>query len=395
MKKRIFSLFMTFVMVLGMSSAVFATPLDDTSTPTSLTGDGTTEYAAFTTFDFTAPGSAAFDFSLDPQGLSGVAAGGPVNASNLEGGKIIHDPVYLINRSGFNLDMAVTALATTEAGTGTNTRTATFVTGATLEAGITAAKGTGNDGNNVFLYLAASAGSVKAATDPFVAGSRGYVLNATAPIALNFILPHGTIQYTRAGTTVTPGVVADSYTGTALKLDGFINPDADWSQFTGANASKIGVTVTYHPKAADAALLDTTTNARVAGVFGLLAATSAPSVELVQQARITNIPTSFAEGSTANLVITYDLGDNAASLTMGSSTLTYENSLGATGTHAFNSTLLSQQSRVVHNAATRTITISGPNLLSHVFSDINVKLVFAPKSGTTPIEVTATIERTT
>lgn len=235
--KKTCSIILTLALILSLSTVALAdeTPPGETE----ITGEGSTEYINLELYTVTVPTSDTLDFMLDPQGLLGIEAGTTVDVADLKGGSIIPGATVpkVINDS--SVDLTVTVALT---GSGD----ATFISkGDDDQATIDAVNGDTN--NNILLYAVPSAVNIPLTSTDYEASTKGYIINSTADaIELKFVLDAADYEVTEEEGTYTAEVKDGTGSGTAFQLGGYVNTNADWSDYTGAVPDKeVGVSAVF------------------------------------------------------------------------------------------------------------------------------------------------------
>jgi hypothetical protein len=237
--KKYFSIIMVLALMLSFSTVALAA--DEAPGDTTIVGEGSTEYIDLEIYEVTLPTAGTLDFSLDPQGLLGIEPGATVDVDELEGGIIIPGATVpkVINNS--SVDLTVTLSLT---GTGD----ATFIGKDSDDETTIAAVNTGTDAN-ILLYVVPSSVNIPLVETEFAVSSRGYIIDSTDeenPVELKFVLDAAAYEVTESEGTYTPNAKPGTGSGTALQLGGYVNKNADWSDFAGAEASKtVGVSAVF------------------------------------------------------------------------------------------------------------------------------------------------------
>lgn len=231
--KKILAIALSAALILSATSVAFAVPGDGI-----VTGDGDTLYIDTDVLDIVLPTASMLDFTIDPQGLLGLDAGGK-KLSELQGsGEIIPvGQVNVINESSYDVTLGVTLKARHNS----SSHAATAITFFNSKAAFDSANGTQatEDNNNVLLYTAVSSEFISDTNSTtFVGLSDGFIFNATGingvdQNKLSFVLPEAEYLVTP---DVSPGdylltLVADTGSGVAFKLGGYVNTNADWSKY--------------------------------------------------------------------------------------------------------------------------------------------------------------------
>jgi hypothetical protein len=225
--KKLFAIIMTIALIAGISAPVaLASPV---------TGDGSIEYVdTDVPLRVSLPTSAALDFTLDPQGLLGLALDGEgktlADLEEFAGAVIFVDgaPV-VVNESAVPVALSVALQITGDA---TATAESAVDTGTA---------------NNIFIGAVASAESVndEDATREDFAGFLQMQLTGSA-LAPVFVLDNATYKvFSTTNDGYTYELVPDTGSGTQLKLVGACNPDADWSDFVDKPGTTPAVAAVY------------------------------------------------------------------------------------------------------------------------------------------------------
>ena len=228
--KKLIVVALTLIMALSMAvTTLAAIPGNET-----IGGEGDTVYINTEIFEAILPTTGAWDFTLDPMGLAGANA----TFSNLEetAGLIIpgsFTPVA-VNLSSVPLTLNVEVKVTGDANVITTNRAAVD-------------EGTGT---NILLNVVASTAMVNdpATDDPF-AGTNATPISKEGKI-LKFVLENAAYEYGKDGDNFTyTRVAADLGHGTRLQISGFVNKDANWTDFTlpAANplSKSVGISATF------------------------------------------------------------------------------------------------------------------------------------------------------
>lgn len=227
------TLSLVLALALCMTLSVFAADKTDLGKEIIIDGDGTTIYIDMEIYDVLLPTDNAFDFTLDPQGLTGIATGGTESLKDLAGGLLVgpEDPIAFINYSAVPINLAVTYVGVTDE--------AIFVEDeATVAADLK---------NNVYLTLTASAAAIEdeEATAFDATDVDPFVVTGTAK-TLNFLLEAAEYEITEAAGEYTAAIATDAFGGgNALKVGGAVNGKADWTAFTGDDAEAVKMSVTF------------------------------------------------------------------------------------------------------------------------------------------------------
>jgi hypothetical protein len=278
--KKAVSLLITLVLVLSISFSAFASSGGDITTGTgggTFTGGGSVEDVDMSdVFKVTLPTNINLDFVLDPYGLASLehGASGELYGENglldeSEGKIIFNQPdtaITVISNSSVNLQVGIELLVTNNDTKGTDdtaddtsdavtvnaTQYAYNATGAAYSVEETAQ---GVTGNTVFIRAVTSETNVPAINTaydwPADTVTAAFIpLKSTAQY-LNYYLPKA--NYAIANTVVDG---ENNYTfqqslsnpdsqGTRIKLEGWINKYADWSDFKEGGTKSLGITMRY------------------------------------------------------------------------------------------------------------------------------------------------------
>ena len=237
--KRILAMILAIVMVLGMSVPAAANTVGPGVGGETVIGDGTVVYLPMDVIYVILPTDIALDFFLDPQGLLAAALDGSEDflLSELEGGTIIprsrEGEAMIINNSQLPVEVNVNLTGTIGVGGIFVEHTNDLV--ANVES---VTLGTSNV---VLLYVTPS--TVNVVGSSFVASSTGFVLGTSA-VDIDFVFDQAEYLITLGGSAGDPiadrvlgastTLVANSGSGTALEIGGFVNPDATWGGFLGS-----------------------------------------------------------------------------------------------------------------------------------------------------------------
>lgn len=278
--RKILSLTLAGLMTLSTATTAFANEidqLDGDANPTPLTGAG----EAVTIDDdditlITLPTDDAFDFIIDPLGLTTIEDGGSALLGELQGGRIslVGDAPAFINNSGFDVEIDVEIAITSD-------EIDNFVT-ATTDLVVA------NEAN-ALVYLQPSVSRIhqtEDAYDNFVPTTDGIVITNN-PSTLTFALPAAAYRVTNTGGDFAAAVVPNTGFGSALMLGGYVDSNADYSDATDV-AIALTFTVAKKAVAAD-------TNYDESGAYGLVVPAS-PFTTVVPH--VLNIaPSAFASTS--------------------------------------------------------------------------------------------------
>ena len=321
--KKFLALLLSAILVFSLTLPVFA------SEQGTVTGDGDTSYVNTEVMEVILPTSDAWNFQLDPQGLLGGLRDGNSNSATMEdlaayAGKIIagdYAPVA-INRSSYAMKLSVDVKLTGDAIATANEEATNAGTA-----------------NNVNLNVIASKVKVATTTSIFDASSEvefaltkedttiDFVFSAAQ---YDFIDDNGTFKFERR--LYNPDDKDDENNdlngnGTQLSLGGFVNVNADWSDFietvdnntTIPPKSTVGIAAKFVlTKATDEEIAIT----KVDGAYGLITG-AAPSAAIgfgVLEGTTVNVdfttqssysvPFNFGNGLTIKSVIRTENGTN-------------------------------------------------------------------------------------
>jgi hypothetical protein len=183
---------------------------------------GSAEYVKTDIYKMVLPTSSGMSLTVDPQGLSTLQAGQSKTDAELAGdaGKIFTNVASVANQGA--RPVKVTAKMKLESDDATTVTSDTDV------------EKDGTTANNIYAYVVPSGVDTKDASG-YLASGNGYVLSSTE-VELNFVVPAATYKFTKTadGNTTKTEYVRDETVaehGTALKVDGLVNKNADWSGF--------------------------------------------------------------------------------------------------------------------------------------------------------------------
>jgi hypothetical protein len=224
----------------GTAYYVYNVTLGSSEPPgeTTVTGEGSTEYTKLEEYSVVLPTADSLDFTLDPLGLLAVDATA-VGLETLVGGDIVAvDEAVIINNSA--VDLAVTASLQV---TGDVTTVAYTTDDETTYETVENAGGA----ENVLIYADPSGVNFVTGAEEFVSGGKGYIIGKGADTDLVFVLGKANYTVEKTGPEsyeVLP--VAETGNGTAIKISGKVNTQADWSDYTGGGASKtVGLSAVF------------------------------------------------------------------------------------------------------------------------------------------------------
>lgn len=256
-RKSILALMLTMSMFLGSTSTVLAaSTANEDTTGTTITGEGEVEYVNTKVISVTLPTTASLGLTIDPQGLSALANGSTASKEDLA------DAAGLITGKSKALVTNCSSVPVKVSVKLTGTGDATFV--ATKEA-VEKAPEDSKPEQNVLLYALPSSVDVENSVDNYVASTTGVTMSTTAA-TVDFILDAADYNYSKDADGKASYSLKDGETGhgTAIAFEGFINTQADWSDYIKeTNPSDIGMTAvfTYTSTLADADKADTTEGA--------------------------------------------------------------------------------------------------------------------------------------
>ena len=215
---------------------------------TEVTGTGDTVYIELGIHDVILPTAGSLDFMLDPQGLLSLAEGQSAPLEALNGGRIVHmNDARIINNSAHTVKVSVELWAACDNGGGSLGTIATFIEYTGDDAAtIGAVEASGSEENNILLYAVPSATNLANQAAPFVPADTGYIITA-ASRTLDFILPAALYSITaNSDGSLLSEPVPDTGSGIAFQLGGYVNTNADWSDFrTEYGLSTVTVYATY------------------------------------------------------------------------------------------------------------------------------------------------------
>lgn len=318
MKKRQFmALTLAATMIMGSSVTTFAAP-GDKSGDSTITASGDVSYVDTKVYDVVLPTTASTQLVVDPQGITQLQNGQVATAEQLASGAGLitcaNTPIVK-NLSSIPMKVSVEMTAAGDA---------TYVT----------ADNAVNSGDvaNVLLYAVPSATDATDA-NTYSASTTGIVLTKTAAKA-EFILDAAAYNFTKdsAGNVAYEAVSGDVGHGTGLMFGGYVNKNADWSDYAGSSATKtISMTAkfSFDENIADGEAADTTDGAPYA-----MKAYSGDKVTVTPM----NAAPTFTTGSAVG-TISYSTGAGADGLkTIKSITMVYSDGKPYDGFNANGST---------------------------------------------------------
>ena len=239
-RKQLMALLMAGVVLAGSTmgsnaSGVSSNTVSENSTGQTITGTGDVDYIDTTVYEVIIPTTGSLSLTVDPQGLTGLEDGKSATAEQLSAyaGKVYSDDVAVIaNLGSKNVKVSVELKLTGDA---TSVTTKDAVESDTA--------------NNILLYAVPAAKDFydDAKDGASYAGSTTGIVMGSAPVTIDFVVPHTDFEFKKSGSTVTYERVADSTPhGTGLKFAGLVNTKADWSDYVkDINPSKIGMTAKF------------------------------------------------------------------------------------------------------------------------------------------------------
>lgn len=197
-------------------------------------GEGQVDYVNTKIYNVTLPTNAAMNLTVDPQGLAGLENNTTASAEDLADGAglVVGSRIpAVVNNGSLDAKVSVKMKLTGDA----------TVVDAKSEVNV-------DDENNLILYAIPSATDVTLAdATGYTASSTGIVLG-TDDVTAEFILPAADYVFSKDGDGKVTYVKAPEATGhgTALKFEGLVNKDADWSTYAGADATNsIGIELVF------------------------------------------------------------------------------------------------------------------------------------------------------
>lgn len=251
--KKLISLALVLALAFSLSAGAFAAETDATGNIT-IEVDGKTVTINTQIYSVVLPTAAAFNFYLDPQGLMSAEydEDGKINLDELKGGMILGaEPVAFINNSSVPVKLDVSLKATSAASTAAfsdadnSTALESGKAGTTVATFVTSKDAVKDEADNNALLVATPSGAdlgtaLKEDGAKFAPTAKGFAIGSDAAIKLSFSLPAATYEVTYSGTgdsdKLDPSkyvatVVDHTGSGSALKISGYINEDADWTDF--------------------------------------------------------------------------------------------------------------------------------------------------------------------
>ena len=264
-KTRIAALLTVALVLTMLPMTVFADITDPAAAgnTNTISGAGTTVYVSTNQYRVVVPTSEALDFTLDPQGLLSMADGDQVTLDTLSGnaGKVVtkeNATAFITNRSSYPVKVNVKFKGTGDA---------TFVDSKDAL--------NNNTTTNVLLAIIPSSAKTVLSENEYSAASKGFLIKS-ADVSANFLLNEAKYTVSRNGATYSYNYNPGEDDGTGLRIGGYVNTRADWSDFIkDEDPSTVEVsTVFTFSKAAD-------TDVRAAEAIGYgLMATDADTVDV-------------------------------------------------------------------------------------------------------------------
>lgn len=302
-QKKVMALLLAATMILGTSMQAFAATgtENNTSAGQTITGEGDVTAVETTVYSVTIPTTATTKLVIDPQGIMDMKDGDTATKEDLaeNAGKITCASKAVIT----NLS-SVPAKVTVDL---TLTGDATPVTDLTSVDADTA--------NNILLYANPSATDVPVGADvanTYTASNTGIIIPKTTPASVEFVLDEADYVFKKASSTTTYELAtANTGHGTALEFAGYVNKNADWSDYlaTATTKKSIGMTAkfTFTHTLASGDVADTTEGAPYA-----MKAYSGDTVDLTPPAPEDVAPSIedalHTQGDDTALDIPYSLG---------------------------------------------------------------------------------------
>lgn len=323
-----------------------------------ITGTGDTEYINLEIYSVILPTSANLDFMIDPQGLLDIKEGETVDLDDLKGGTVISTATpKVINNSAVDIKLSIKLQGTGDA---------TFVAFDT-DTEKTVAKVTADDATNVLLYaVPSSANIVKTETD-YAASSKGFIIGSTES-TINFVLAAAKYEVKNDNGEYKATPKAETGSGTAIKLGGYVNGKADWTAYTGTPTKNVGVSAVFSFEKASAADSEAT---QVEGIPGLITAVTgtvdvtpaAPAVSGWADGKTGTTGTALTYSKAAlgskDLELGFNVveGDTVSKLTINSAERTTSDYAVVGGKLVIKNTLASALSNTTSTPRTITFTI--------------------------------------
>lgn len=362
-QKKVMALLLAATMILGTSMQAFAATgtENNTSAGQTITGEGDVTAVETTVYSVTIPTTATTKLVIDPQGIMDMKDGDTATKEDLaeNAGKITCASKAVIT----NLS-SVPAKVTVDL---TLTGDATPVTDLTSVDADTA--------NNILLYANPSATDVPVGADvanTYTASNTGIIIPKTTPASVEFVLDEADYVFKKASSTTTYELAtANTGHGTALEFAGYVNKNADWSDYLATVTTKksIGMTAkfTFTHTLASGDVADTTEGAPYA-----MKAYSGDTVDLTPPAPENAAPTFTTGSAVGSISYTAGSGDDALkeiqSITMLYSGSPYDGYNELTGTWAaatnaggvitLDSAYISLYAAAAPDAATQEATIT-------------------------------------
>jgi hypothetical protein len=250
MTKKLFSVVLALALVFSMSAGAFAAT-GSAEGGAVVTGDGETVYVDTEIYSVVLPTNANLNFTLDPQHLleivgSGTLSGGP--------GVIVSDAIAgVLNKSAVDIELTIGMQVTGDA---------------TVETDPAQVEDSNNTDNKVYLAVRPSKTDIQ--DDAFstlkkngdtvtgatlAEGENGQFAIDEDGVTLHFLLGAATYKAvnTNGAYTYVYDTGAKNGHGTAITIEGLVNKDADWSDYTGAEAANtVGLNAVFSYEKADA-----------------------------------------------------------------------------------------------------------------------------------------------
>jgi len=226
---------------------------------TTVTGEGEVVFVDLEIYEVTLPTSATLSFILDPWGLTELEDGDEALLSDLTGGRVLPKseiPATVLNESAVPITLTLEIKATTEAGDDSeNDDEANFI-GFDTNFATTKAKVFADDDLNVLLYVVPSKDGINSVDDDYLPADLGFVLGED-DIEMVFVLPEADYMVTNNGGSFEGVVVEDTGNGTQFQIGGYVNNNADWTNFTAdvpaGTPSEVGLSAVFAYKKFDKA----------------------------------------------------------------------------------------------------------------------------------------------
>jgi hypothetical protein len=335
--KRVWAVLLAATMVIGSTVGVSATTFNTESETTGVTvqGTGSVDYVKTTVYNVGLPTTTAITLTVDPQGLSTMADDSSATAADLAdaAGKITCTSIVPVTNAGsvpvkVSVTMGITGNATVKDKI------------EDVDADNVA---------NVLMYAVPSAVDTEN-EDGYQASNTGIVLGAStqSDTTIGFVLPAADYVFKKdaSGASTYERDETKSVHGTALKFEGLVNKNADWSDYVGANPSNnIGLTAkfTFTHVLADTDVAGDTDGAP----FAMIADSSLTTVTVengpqisISDAGLITISNLTADQNYTNLAITMDGTALTATKVGAYNTTGWDKTNGGTVTFQFSSTAL-------------------------------------------------------